>query len=124
MTITGELIARIRRLLNEEIPIGGAETDTHFSNIDLSITLQQAESENHALYLLWTQKAGIIQKNAGDIKSISAGGESVEKYTAADYVSLCLKTAQGYKEAWEAERRNSGASFLLCAEKSEEGALW
>jgi len=50
--------------------------------------------------------------------------ENHSLYTAADYVSLCLKTAQGYKEAWEAERRNSGASFLLCAEKSEEGALW
>ena len=102
MIITEALIQRIRTLLNEAIPDGGSEADTHFSTLDLTITLQAAESENHALYLLWTQKAGIIQKDGGDIKSISAGGESVEKYTAADYVGLCLKTAHGYKEAWEA----------------------
>lgn len=125
MIITEELIQRIRTLLNEAIPDGGNEEDTHFSTLDLTITLQMSESENHALYLLWTQKAGIIQRDAGDIKSMSAGGESIEKYTAADYVSLCLKTAQGYKEAWEAERKNASASFLIFSKKNdEEAALW
>ena len=125
MIITEALIQRIRTLLNETIPDGGSEADTHFSTIDLTITLQTAESENHALYLLWTQKAGIIQKDGGDIKSISAGGETIEKYTAADYVCLCLKTAQGYKEAWDAERKNASASFLIFSKKNDEkAALW
>ena len=125
MIITEALIQRIRTLLNEAIPDGGSEEDTHFSTLDLTITLQMSESENHALYLLWTQKAGIIQRDAGEIKSISAGGESIEKYTAADYVSLYLKTAQGYKEAWETERRNAGASFLIFSKKDDdEAALW
>ena len=113
MIITEALIQRIRTLLNETIPDGGSEADTHFSTLDVTITLQRAESENHALYLLWTQKAGIIQKDAGEIKSMSAGGESIEKYTAADYVALCLKTAQGYKEAWEAERAQAASLFLI-----------
>nr|DAK69388.1 MAG TPA: hypothetical protein [Caudoviricetes sp.] len=125
MIITEALMQRIRTLLNEVIPDGGSEADTHFSMLDLTITLQMSESENHALYLLWTQKAGIIQRDAGEIKSISAGGEAIEKYTAADYVNLCLKTAQGYKEAWEADRKNAGASFLICSKKDDdEAALW
>nr|DAX65593.1 MAG TPA: hypothetical protein [Caudoviricetes sp.] len=124
MIITEALIQRIRMLLNEVIPEGGSEKDTHFSTLDVTITLQRAESENHALYLLWTQKAGIIQKDAGEIKSMSAGGESIEKYTAADYVALCLKTAQGYKEAWEAERAQAASSFLICSKKDDEAALW
>ena len=125
MIITEALIQRIRTLLNEAVPDGGSEADTHFSTLDLTITLQISESENHALYLLWTQKAGIIQRDAGEIKSISAGGESVEKYTAADYVGLCLKTAQGYKEAWDAERKNYGAACLIFSKKEEdEAALW
>ena len=124
MIITEALIQRIRMLLNEVIPEGGSEKDTHFSTLDVTITLQRAESENHALYLLWTQKAGIIQKDAGEIKSMSAGGESIEKYTAADYVALCLKTAQGYKEAWEAERAQAASSFLICPKKDDEAALW
>jgi len=124
MIITEALIQRIRMLLNEVIPEGGSEKDTHFSTLDVTITLQRAESENHALYLLWTQKAGIIQKDGGEIKSMSAGGESIEKYTAADYVALCLKTAQGYKEAWEAERAQAASSFLICSKKDDEAALW
>ena len=124
MIITEALIQRIRMLLNEVIPEGGSEKDTHFSTLDVTITLQRAESENHALYLLWTQKAGIIQRDAGEIKSISAGGESIEKYTAADYVALCLKTAQGYKEAWEAERKKASASVLIFSKKDDEAALW
>lgn len=124
MIITEALIQRIRTLLNETIPDGGSEADTHFSTLDVTITLQRAESENHALYLLWTQKAGIIQKDAGEIKSMSAGGESIEKYTAADYVALCLKTAQGYKEAWEAERAQAASLFLICSKKDDEAALW
>lgn len=124
MIITEALIQRIRMLLNEVIPEGGSEKDTHFSTLDVTITLQRAESENHALYLLWTQKAGIIQKDAGEIKSMSAGGESIEKYTAADYVALCLKTAQGYKEAWEAERAQAASLFLICSKKDDEAALW
>ena len=124
MIITEALIQRIRTLLNETIPDGGSEADTHFSTLDVTITLQRAESENHALYLLWTQKAGIIQKDAGEIKSMSAGGESIEKYTAADYVALCLKTAQGYKEAWEAERKKASASVLIFSKKDDEAALW
>ena len=124
MIITEALIQRIRMLLNEVIPEGGSEKDTHFSTLDVTITLQRAESENHALYLLWTQKAGIIQKDGGDIKSIRAGGEDIEKYTAADYVALCLKTAQGYKEAWEAERAQAASSFLICSKKDDEAALW
>ena len=124
MIITEALIQRIRMLLNEVIPEGGSEKDTHFSTLDVTITLQRAESENHALYLLWTQKAGIIQKDGGEIKSMSAGGESIEKYTAADYVALCLKTAQGYKEAWEAERAQAASLFLICSKKDDEAALW
>jgi hypothetical protein len=124
MIITEALIQRIRTLLNETIPDGGSEADTHFSTLDVTITLQRAESENHALYLLWTQKAGIIQRDGGEIKSMSAGGESIEKYTAADYVALCLKTAQGYKEAWEAERAQAASSVLIFSKKDDEAALW
>lgn len=124
MIITEATIKRIRNLLNEEIPENGTDKDTNFSDIDLTITIQGSESENHALYLLWTQKAGIIQKTAGDIKSIHAGGESIEKYTAADYVSLCLKTAQSYKEAWEAENKQKNASSFFIYQKKHEDDLW
>ena len=125
MTITEDGIKRIRELLNEVVPDGGSDTDTLFSDLSLTITVQAAESENHALYLLWTQKAGRIQVKAGDIKSIHAGGESIERYTAADYVNLCLKTADGYRKAWEDEKKTEkSGSFLLLRKQEHGGDLW
>ena len=59
MIVTAECIKRIRELLNEGVPDGGTDADTLFSDLNLTITVQSAESENHALYLLWTQKAGM-----------------------------------------------------------------
>lgn len=125
MIVTEECIKRIRELLNEGVPEGGTDADTLFSDLNLTITVQSAESENHALYLLWTQKAGRIQVKAGDIKSIHAGGENIERYTAADYVNLCLKTADGYRKAWEDEKKTEKSGSFLLLRKPEHGSgLW
>ena len=70
MVITEELVLRTRILLNEP-------DDTQFRDIDLITVLTTSESLNHALFLLWTQKASFAQKNMSDIKRISAGGESI-----------------------------------------------
>ncbi|MEL3899319.1 hypothetical protein [Treponema phagedenis] len=122
MTITAELVQRIRALLNEKIPNGGTAADTNFADTDIAAVLQIAESENHALFILWTQKSSLVQKDANFIKRIQAGGESVERYTAGDYANLFLKIAQGYKDLWEAEKKNSSPSFLMFNKKDD--ALW
>lgn len=118
MIIAEAMYKRIRGLLNEN------ETDTVFTNEYLKPILHSAENENHALYLLWTQKAGFeSKKNAGDIKRIQAGGESIEKYTSSDYVDVCLKIAEGYRKAWSEDKKTQSGSRLMYKQKSEE-VLW
>ncbi len=125
MKVTDALISKIRTLLNDEIPTGGTVTDVLFSNEAIADVLQVCSSENHTLYILWTQKAGLIQKDAGTIKKIQAGGETIEKYTIKDYIDLCLTTAKGYKDLWGAEKesiKNENQSFMIFA-KQDRG-LW
>ncbi len=126
MTFNEELIKKIRTLLDEEIPQGGTEKDTNFSDIDIAAELQNATSENHALYILWTKKAGFAQKNVGTIKRIQAGGESIEKYTAKDFIELCLTTAKGYKDLWEAEKaeQKEEENNSFCIYQKKDGGVW
>lgn len=120
MTITQGLIDSTRKLLNETIPEMGTEGDTHFTDMMLVEVLSRSDSLNQALYLLWTQKAGLVQ-NGGEVKSITAGGETVQKYTKGEYVDMCLKTAKGYKDAWDKE---GGSSFSIATMKKKEESLW
>ena len=114
MLVSAPLIQRIRVLINEP-------SDENFSDKNLSVILNSAESENHALYLLWTQKASFVK--ISDVKSIRAGGETIEKYTTADYIDVCLKIADAYKKAWEAERSNLSSSMMMYKNTSED-RLW
>jgi len=121
MTVTQGLIDSIRKRLNEQIPQTGTEGDTHFTDIMLTATLSACDSENQALYLLWTQKSGMVQGDGGNVKQINAGGESATMYTKMDYVSMCLDTAKGYKAAWDAERSKGYSAMSL---NRRENSLW
>lgn len=114
MLISENLLKEIRILLAEP-------DETHFTDSALTTILQSAESKNHALYMLWTQKASFVKDD--DIKSIKAGGESIEKYTSDEKVNAILKIAEGYLKAWEQERKMQSGSRLMFKEQAEE-RLW
>ncbi len=112
MTVTQGVIDTVRKLLNESIPAGGTEADTHFTNAMLTEVISAASTQNHALFLLWTQKAGMVQ--AGDeVKQINAGGESTVLYTKMEYVAMCKDTAKLYKDAWDAESKNTNSYSMM-----------
>lgn len=114
MLISENLIKEIRILLAEP-------DETHFTDSALTTILQSVESKNHALYMLWTQKVSFVKDD--DIKSIKAGGESIEKYTSGEKVNAILKIAEGYLKAWEQERKMQSGSRLMFKEQAEE-RLW
>lgn len=115
MTITQGLVDEARKYLNEEIPEMGTVSETLFTDIMIIEVLSTSDTINQALYLLWTKKAGLVQKGS-EVKQINAGGESVQKYTKMDYVKMCLETAKGYKELWD-EEKDSGNSFSIALMK-------
>lgn len=112
MTVTQGVIDTIRKLLNESIPAGGTEADTHFTNAMLTEVISSATTQNHALYLLWIQKAGMVQAG-DDVKQIRAGGEETVLYTKMEYVSMCKEAAALYKDAWVNESKTSSSCSMM-----------
>ena len=101
-------IKKIRSLLSD---LNVNESFNLFSNEELTGVLDFAESENHALYILFIQKAGKITNDSTAIKAIKQGSEEVTRLDALDLTRIALKQAEKYKELWESEKKN-GSIFI------------
>jgi hypothetical protein len=122
MIITQDLVDTTRKLLNESIPQSGTEADTRFTDAMIEAVLLTSDTINQALYFLWTQKVGLVQ-SGGEIKQISADGDTITKYTKMDYVKMCMETAQGYKNAWDKEKTATG-SFAAISIRRRCPSVW
>lgn len=81
MTPTPELRTRLRKLLDEQIPAGGSEVDTRFSDADLDEILTEAGCVFGAAAAGWTMKAGMYQREMEGLESYILGDRQ-EKLTA------------------------------------------
>lgn len=106
MTPTAELRARLRKLLNEQIPAGGSEADTRFLDSDLDTLLIEATSIYGAAAAGWTMKAGMLQ---GQIESYSVGQERYDLTSLKDQLAHALAMAQQYASM----ARMSGGGVVL-----------
>ena len=122
MTVTQGVIDTIRKLLNESIPAGGTEANTRFTNGMLTEVISGASTQNHALFLLWTQKAGMMLEG-DEVKQINAGGESTVMYTKMEYVAMCKEAAKLYKDAWDSEKKES-SSFSMASLRERGCSQW
>lgn len=93
MTPTAELRARLRKLLNEQIPDGGSETDTKFLDSELDELLTESNTVYSAAAAGWTIKAGLLQSQ---IESYSAGQERYDLTSLKDQLSHALTMAEKY----------------------------
>ncbi|BFH66248.1 hypothetical protein J27TS7_10940 [Paenibacillus dendritiformis] len=102
------LRTKLRRLLNEVIPRGGSEADTNFTDAEIDLLLQEADSIYVAASVGWMEKAGLLQ---GDIESYSAGTEKYDLTPLKDKLNHALLMAQQYSQM--AESAANGGSFML-----------
>ena len=107
MTYDDDLIIRVSSLL-------GDEDNEYFIEEEIIGVLLYAENINHALYILYTQKAGKVVNSATVIKSIKAGNESVEKLNALELQKAALIMAEHYRKLWqeEKEEKEINTTFL------------
>ena len=103
MTITEELINEIRSLLVDD----GDEEDHLFTDKAIAKVAGKADSINHALYILYTQKAGKLITEEGRIKSIKAGNEEAQKLSCIEMSRATLEIAENYKKLWKEEIKDS-----------------
>ena len=96
MTPTPELRTKSRKLLDERIPEGGSDADTRFTNADVDELLMDATNIYEAAAAGWTLKAGVFQRELGQIASYAVGQERYDMRQLQDMVNYALKMAETY----------------------------
>ena len=96
MTPTTELRAKLRKLLDERIPEDGSDADTRFTDADVDELLIDATNIYEAAAAGWTIKAGMFQRELGQIESYSVGQERYDMRKLQDMVNYALKMAETY----------------------------
>ena len=93
MTPTVELRVRIRKYLNETIPVGQADADTRFLDSELDELLTEAVNVYQAAGKGWIVKASLLQ---GDIESYSVGREKYDLTSLKDQLAHAVTMAEQY----------------------------
>jgi len=96
MTPTEELRTKLRKLLDERIPEGGSDVDTRFLDADIDELLIDAANIYEAAAAGWTLKAGMFQRELGQIESYSVGQERYDLRKLKDMLEYALKMAETY----------------------------
>jgi len=111
MIPTPELRTRLRKYLNEMIPVGKTDADTRFLDAELDELLTEAENVYQAAAKGWVIKAGLLQ---GDIESYSVGQEKYDLSSLKDQLAHALAMAKQYAAlAGESSKPNSGVILKL-----------
>jgi len=98
MISTQELREELRELLDEEIPTGGTESDTEFTNAQINRVLESASSFHSAVAEGWRRKAGKIQKKLGLYSSYQSGTEKYEYVNLTTAMSAALNMVKMYDD--------------------------
>lgn len=96
MIPTSELRTKLRKLLDERIPEDGSDADTRFTDADIDELLIDATNLYEAAAAGWTLKAGMFQRELGQIESYSVGQERYDMRKLQDMVNYALKMAETY----------------------------
>lgn len=112
MTPTDELRTELRELLDEEIPAGGSEADTRFTNAQIDRLLMQARNVYFAAAEGWTRKAGKLQRELGHLAETQTGDERAQRVNLTTAINYCLAMAKQYQERGQLDDAGSGSRLL------------
>ena len=115
MTPTPELRIRLRKLLNEKIPVDSTEADTNFLDSELDQLLTDAATVYGAAATGWTEKAALLQ---GQIESYSVGQEKYDMTSLKDQLTHALAMAEQYREM--AKTSGTGGTGVILKIKPPE----
>jgi len=113
MTPTADIREELRELLDEEIPEGGTDQDTAFTDARLDRLIQSASNLYAAAAEGWRRKAAKIQKRLGDIASYQTGAEQYERVDLSKALAAALKMAETFDGMADAPVPNAAGSFMF-----------
>ncbi len=119
MTPSKEVREELRELLDEEIPKGGTDKDTAFTDARLDRLIQSASNLYAAAAEGWRRKAAKIQKRLGDVASYTTGAEQYERVDLSKALAAALKMAETFDGMAQAPPSNAAGSFMLSVKRPE-----
>lgn len=97
MTPTPELREKLRRLIDEVIPAGGADTDTRFTDTELDEILTESNYIEEAAAECWERKAARAMSERGGLEEARVGDESHRFVSLREYRDHCLAMAARFR---------------------------
>ena len=97
MTPTAELREELRELLDEAIPEGGSESDTRFTDAQPDRLLSKSRNIYAAAAEGWTIKAGMLQRELGQIEQYGVGAENYKVVNLTTAISAALNMAKTFR---------------------------
>lgn len=110
---TNEKLIVLRGYLDENIPKGGSEKDTRFTDIELTRLINTHESLYSAASMGWTLKASMIGRELGTIDEYSVGNERYKMTNLTTALNAALSMARQYKQMAEDEMNKGVSGFIL-----------
>lgn len=98
MEMTPEFQRELRELLDEEIPAGGTEAETEFTDDQINRLLRPAVNMHAAAAEGWRRKAGKIQKKLGLISSYQSGNERYEYVNLTTALNAAMNMVKMYDD--------------------------
>ncbi len=97
MIPTPQLRSDLRLLIDEQIPAGGADTDTRLTDGQLDSIITASAHIYNAASTAWERKAGMAMSERGGLAKQSAGDETTEFVDHKQYMEHCTYMAALYK---------------------------
>jgi hypothetical protein len=98
MTPTEDIRNKLRLLIDEQIPEGGTEADTAFTDAELDDILVEAVDIYAAASECWFRKAARVNRTRGGIEEATAGDERIKFVSFQQYVDFCITMAERYSQ--------------------------
>lgn len=117
MDATPDTIARLRRILNERIPAGGQDSDTRFTDAEITSTLADCDLIEAAAALLWEEKAAMV---AEEPDRFAMGDESITLGSPSELRKHAVSMAAQYRKLAEEKRGTSGPASLFARPTAPE----
>lgn len=110
MEPTPELRKELRELLDEEIPPGGTEANTEFTDEQINRILKSSANVYAAAAEGWRRKTGRIQRKLGFVSSYQVGNERYDYTNLTTALNAALHMVTVYDEL--SSRQTAGGYML------------
>lgn len=96
MEVTAELQTKLRRLIDEKIPVNGTDANTRFETDEIDELLTKSSTVEAAAAEGWALKASRVFSDRGGLVSSAAGDEQSKWVDPEKFAKFCMERSAYY----------------------------